>query len=265
MAIRITVDLGNSSLKVRAWRTDPSRTGPGAFERLRGVELTADAARLGERLGGCLSEWRSDLDESLESALASVGGVGLEAQVGEALARFTDVAHLVPDPGLENRCRVPELVGRDRLWAARGALFLADSACLVVDAGTALTVDAVDRSAAGDVFLGGAIAPGPDLGARALAEWAARLPRVEPRPGVPALGRDTQEAIRAGLAIGFRGAARELTVRVAEEAGLERPRLVVTGGARRFLLLPTSIFDVEHLESEDLVHLGLLAAGFESR
>ena len=250
----VTVDLGNTLLKVRGWH----RSADGC-QRLRSADLGGGPEHLAERLAA----WLAGLGEPFAAALASVAGSEVETRIAEVLVRAAEVAHVNPDPGLENRCRVPELVGRDRLWAARGALSLVGESCLVLDAGTALTVDAVQCLESGDAFLGGAIAPGPDLGARALAEWAARLPRVDPRPGVPALGRDTEEAIRAGVGVGFRGAAAELARRVAQEAGLDDPALVVTGGARAFLLTPEPLFARDPVENEDLVHLGLLTCGFE--
>jgi type III pantothenate kinase len=178
----------------------------------------------------------------------------LEQQLG---ARFAGAL----DPGLEIACREPASVGRDRLFAARGAWQLLHSSCLVLDAGTALTVDAL-RASDGErpVFLGGAIAPGPRLLARALSSGTARLPEVDPRPLPRALGRDTREALEAGVALGFLGAARELAARIAAEAGLGAAPLVLTGGARAFLEAP-SLFDGRTLRVEpELVHLGLLAA-----
>ena len=97
----------------------------------------------------------------------------------------------------------------DRLFAARAALELGDEACLVVDAGTALTVDVARPATAGaarGAFLGGAIAPGPTLLAAALARGAAQLPEIDPQPGAAALGLDTRAAIESGIAVGFAGA-----------------------------------------------------------
>jgi type III pantothenate kinase len=119
------------------------------------------------------------------------------------------------------------------------------------------------RPGARPAFLGGAIAPGPALLARALAEGTARLPLVQPDPGAAALGRDTEAAVRAGVSIGFRGAARELALRVAREAGLGEAPLVVTGGARAFLLGEPLVAGRASIEVEDLVHVGLLVAALE--
>jgi len=160
------------------------------------------------------------------------------------------------EPGLAILCREPASVGRDRLFAARAALDLCGDS-IVVSAGTALTVDAVRSDA---TFLGGAIAPGPALLARALAEGTARLPTIDPRPNRPALGRDTKEALEAGVGVGFRGAARELVERVGEESGLARAPVVLTGGARAFLLDPSAFEGRPLVVEADLVHLGLLRA-----
>jgi type III pantothenate kinase len=128
---------------------------------------------------------------------------------------------------------------------------------IVVGAGTALTVDAVRSDA---TFLGGAIAPGPALLARALAQGTARLPRIEPAPNPEALGRDTASALLAGVGIGFRGAANELAERVSKESGLERAPIVLTGGSRGFLLDPPAFAGRPLRVEPDLVHLGLLSA-----
>ena len=103
---------------------------------------------------------------------------------------------------------------------------------------------------------------GPRLLARALAAGGARLPEVAPRADAPALGRCTRAALEAGVAVGLRGAARELIEGVAREAELGPPGavpVVLTGGARAFLTGGTPLAK-DVLEEPDLVHLGLLAS-----
>ncbi len=132
---------------------------------------------------------------------------------------------------IENRTRAPERVGADRLLAALGAWRRAGAA-IVVDAGTAITVDLV---ADGPVFEGGAILPGPALCAEALHRRTALLPRVtiERAPG-SALGLDTEEAIRAGVYFGAAGAIRLLVEKL--RAGREAAAVLVTGGAAPLLM-----------------------------
>ena len=71
---------------------------------------------------------------------------------------------------------------------------------VVVDLGTATTFDCVARDGA---FVGGAIAPGVELGLDALAARTAKLPRVELRTPDRAIGRDTASAIQSGAVLGY--------------------------------------------------------------
>jgi len=246
----LTADCGNTSCKLRLW--DPAELA----RPFDGADLPSDG-RLGERA-------RAWLDATPRApraaAISSVGPGGAADSLRDALAAL-DVALVdAPDTGLENRCRVPERVGRDRLYAARGALLRSPADAVVVDAGTALTV------AAGGAFLGGSIGAGARLAAEALARGTANLPLVEPAPGARALGRDSEEAILAGVVVGLRGAAAELVRGVAREAGFASPTVVVTGGARALLLEPEPCLTPFHegglVVEPELVALGLLAAAF---
>ncbi|MFN0008563.1 MAG: type III pantothenate kinase [Planctomycetota bacterium] len=245
----LTVDLGNSRCKLRRWTLRPDRApellGAGDFASAPG-------------LGSLISAWAGNGGSDEAAAVCSVAGRSLEDELALALGSVVSGSiDLRPDPGLAIACREPSSVGRDRLLGARAALELAAGNAIVVAVGTAMTVDAVraDRT-----FLGGAIAPGPALLAQALARGTARLPLVETRAGAPALGVDTQGAVRAGIAVGLRGAARELASRVGEEAGMPGATIVLTGGAREFLLDPLVFEERRVLVEPDLVHLGLLAA-----
>jgi type III pantothenate kinase len=127
----------------------------------------------------------------------------------------------------------PGRVGIDRLAAAAAAVAAkgADRTAIVVDCGTATTVDMVSRDGR---FLGGAILPGPELLSRALAEGTSRLPAVADLDrGVPPEmpGRSTQAAIAAGIGLGMRGAvARLISAATAALGG--QPEIFLTGGSR---------------------------------
>ena len=139
-----------------------------------------------------------------------------------------------PKSGLELRIRHPETVGADRLFAARGAVEHMGCDVIVVDVGTAMTVDAVLWADGQGSFLGGAIAPGPELLAKSLDD-AARLHRVVPKPGAPALGRDTLGALQAGVVVGLEGAALRLVQGVSSEAGIPSAPVLLCGGALAFV------------------------------
>lgn len=123
----------------------------------------------------------------------------------------------------------PQTTGSDRLLAALAArMFKPKEAVVVVQAGTAVTVDCVDREG---VFRGGFIMPGPMMWLDSLS-GAAQLPFFEPREinwDARQPGRCTREAILGGAAAGLRGAIKE-AVRLASITCGGAPALLFTGG-----------------------------------
>jgi type III pantothenate kinase len=149
-------------------------------------------------------------------------------------------------------------VGQDRLLNALGAYSRAKQACIVIDAGTAVTVDFVDGEG---VFQGGAIAPGLNLMLRALHDHTAALPavayeRAREEPGGQPFGKDSREAMLIGVRAAARGLAHELIDRYAEFFGAY-PQVVATGGDARALFEGDEV--VEHIVP-DLTLLGIQAA-----
>ena len=130
----------------------------------------------------------------------------------------------------------PELVGADRLLGAWASRSIVGSPCIVVDVGTATTIDVVDASGA---FVGGAILPGPALGMRSLARGTALLPPVPLELPGAAIGQDTVDAIASGVILGHREAVAGLVRLMADElGGGQRPTVVLTGGDAHVLGLP---------------------------
>ncbi len=127
--------------------------------------------------------------------------------------------------GLPVLYQPPEAVGADRLVNAVAAVHLVGAPAVVVDFGTATTVDAV--SAAG-AYLGGAIAPGLQVSLAALGGAAALLPRVELRPPAAGLGGNTADSIRAGLVYGHAGLVDRLVEEVRRSVG--GAPVLATGG-----------------------------------
>jgi len=127
----------------------------------------------------------------------------------------------------------PGDVGPDRLVNAYAAAHLLGTPVIVVDCGTATTFDAVDSQGA---FVGGAIAPGLQLGLEALAARTARLPLVELRLPDGMIGRDTASAIRVGTVLGHRTMIEGILGRIRRElaagAGIapHEVRAILTGG-----------------------------------
>ena len=127
----------------------------------------------------------------------------------------------------------PETIGADRLADATGAVERYGAPVIVMDFGTALTAAVVT----GDmVWRGGVIAPGFPLMRDYLFERTAKLPRMELGRGrVPRIGRSTEEAMRFGALVGYRGMVREIVSELRSNFR-EDFRLVATGGFARWAL-----------------------------
>ena len=119
-------------------------------------------------------------------------------------------------------------LGADRIANAAAAVTVTMPPVLVLDCGTALTLEAVDGDRR---FRGGMIAPGRRLSRLVLHEHTAQLPWVEmsdSRPG--ALGVSTAAAIRAGVDLGVLAAVRGLVDEARSALGARSCPVLVTGG-----------------------------------
>ena len=127
----------------------------------------------------------------------------------------------------------PSEVGADRLVNALAAGRIYGTPAVVVDFGTATTFDCV---AVDGAYVGGAIAPGLELGLEALAARTAKLPRIELRAPDRAIGRDTVSAMQSGTVFGYQALASGLLARIrgelAETGGVAPAdvRAILTGG-----------------------------------
>ena len=133
----------------------------------------------------------------------------------------------------------PREVGADRIVNAIGAYERFRTACLVVDFGTATTIDVVNTKGH---YLGGVIVPGIGISADALFARAAKLPRVEVQvpPGV--IGKTTVQAIQSGLVYGYVGLVEGLVERLRVALG-EPARVVATGGLAPLIARETTCIE----------------------
>lgn len=185
-------------------------------------------------LAGLLSLDGRSLDDISSIAIASV--VPAQTAMVERVAARRGTGVLVATAGtvpLAIRVDRPGDVGADRLVNALAAQRLYGTPAVVMDLGTATTLDCVDTDGA---YVGGAIAPGLELGLEALAARTAKLPRIELRTPDRAIGRDTVSAMQSGTIFGYQALATGLLARVraelAEQDGVapEAIHTILTGG-----------------------------------
>ena len=133
-----------------------------------------------------------------------------------------------PDCALpvEVRVDIPSEVGPDRLVNTIAAYHSYGGESMVVDFGTATTLDVVARDGA---YIGGAIAPGINLSLDALHRAAAHLPRIDVTKPPHVLGRNTVHCMQTGIYWGYVGLIEGIASRIAAERGRSM-RLIATGG-----------------------------------
>lgn len=234
MKVDVVVDVGNTRIK---W----GRCGADSVVELASLEPNNFHQWMQQ-----FSEWRLH-----PRTLWAISGVHPERQ--ERLVKWLQglgSTVLV----LNNHCQlpivirlpIPDRVGIDRLLnavAARNRATRYDGV-IIVDAGTAVTVDVLDETGA---FCGGTIMPGFRLMSEALHDHTAALPVTEVRePNPPIPGTDTMSAIQGGVYWAVVGGVRALLPQLAARCGRSRRVEVFVTGGDAHLLLPMLEPDVRY-------------------
>jgi len=242
MSLLLTIDLGNTNTVL------------GVFE---GTELRAHW-RLATRRVQTTDEYGilvRNLFASSGLAPAGIEGVALASVVPPltpvlvALSKqYLNLEPLVVEPGVRTGMPIlyepPGDVGADRIVNGVAAFAAFGGPVIVVDFGTATTLDVVTRKGE---YLGGVICPGVGISADALFQRAARLPRVDVRHPGKVIGRSTVGSIQSGMYFGYAAMVEGLIVRLRAELG-EPARVVATGG-----LAETLAGEIPSIEAVDPV------------
>lgn len=191
------------------------------------ASITPDELRI--TMGGLIAEdgrsW-ADIDEVV---LASVVP-RLTSAWEDVIASACECTPLIVGPGVKTGLPIrydnPHEVGADRIVNGVAAVEGFGSPVVVVDFGTATTIDVISADGA---YLGGAIAPGVETSAEALFAKAARLSKVDLEAPVRVIGTNTRASVQSGLMLGEAAMIDGLVRRVFDELGQPAP-VVATGG-----------------------------------
>lgn len=228
-AMLLAIDIGNTNVTTGLFRagalvatrraaSDPRLTAD-TFEALLESLLRLDDASLA--------------DVSSIVVASVVPSLGAAAEVVAARRERPLLGATAGTVPLPIRVDRPHEVGADRLVNALAAGRLYGTPAVVVDFGTATTFDCVATDGA---YVGGAIAPGLELGLEALAARTAKLPRIELRAPARAIAVDTVSAMQSGTVFGYQalteGLLRRIRGELAEATGRAptEVRAILTGG-----------------------------------
>ena len=223
----LTLDAGNTNTVIGLYADEASTktgAGEGLIEHWR---LSTEAERTSDEYAVLLRQFIGD---------APVDGIAMSSVVPRATAalrsmatRYFSIEPIVVEPGTKTGMPIlidnPREVGADRIVNAIGAYDLFGGPTIVVDFGTATTLDAVSERGE---YLGGAILPGIEISMDALFQRAARLTRVELVEPRNVIGKSTTEALQSGAIYGFAGQIDAIVNRMEEELG--DCTVVATGG-----------------------------------
>ena len=172
----------------------------------------------------------------------------------EVCKHFLKKAPLIVEAGVKTGIRIdmdnPREVGADRIVNAVAAHQLYGSPLIIIDMGTATTLDVVNK--AGD-YIGGAIAPGVYIATEALFTRTAVLPRIELTLPKKAIGRNTVAAMQSGVVFGYIGLIEGLVNRIQAELD-EKAKVIAAGGFASLIAQATNVIDIIN---PDLTLIGL--------
>ncbi len=167
----------------------------------------------------------------IEGAAISSVVPSLTASYNKAISKYYNIDPLVltyeTECGLIIDYDIPNQVGADRIADAVAAYDRCGGPTIIVDFGTAITVDVVSRDGR---YLGGAIAPGVEASLAGLSKKAAQLFQVPLNAPSRCLGKNTVESIQAGIVYGTVGLIDELVGRITNEMGEPIKKVIATGG-----------------------------------
>ncbi|MGI8906109.1 MAG: type III pantothenate kinase [Candidatus Sumerlaeaceae bacterium] len=223
----LAVDIGNSSCKLAIFEGD-----------VIAQTWRLPTAALNRQIQGLLEPIQQRVSATVVGSVVSSATSVCESALQElGIAPFV-VTSATRLP-IRNEYATPHTVGVDRLANAVGAYVTPGAPAIVVDVGTAVTIDVLTET---NGFAGGAIWAGPDLIAAALTNNTAALPQVEIQGSVNAIAKTTEEGIRAGIVFGLAGGIERLVKEVCQQLGYT-PLVVATGGGARHLKGVCSVVD----------------------
>lgn len=245
----LCIDVGNTNICFGVYE---------GRELLGSFRLRTDRERTADEIGLYAMEYFHTFGlpvEGVEDVMICSVVPQIMAPLTECVLRYFGKTPMVigqgVDAGLAYAVDSGERLGGDRAVACVAARALYGAPCIVLDFGTATTLDALNEKGE---YMGGCISAGLEVTARALTDRAALLPQIPLERPERVLNSTTVGHIQAGVVLGYLGAMEYLVARARQELGVPDCPAIATGGlAKAAVGESESIRIVEH----DLVLEGL--------
>ncbi|WP_066221606.1 type III pantothenate kinase [Formosa haliotis] len=233
--MNLIIDVGNSFVKLAVFEAD----------RIFDKEIV--------RAENFLEKFKKFIEkhQNIEKGiLSSVGNLSeLDVLAIKQSCKLLQLDHNTPVPFV-NQYATPSTLGIDRIALVSGAVSqFKNKNVLVIDAGTCITYDFVSSDG---IYHGGGISPGLNLRYKALNNFTAKLPLLEPEMPINLIGDSTRASIHSGIVFGILNEIDGNILNYQEQFG--DLTVILTGGDTNFLSkqLKSSIFAISNFLLEGL-------------
>jgi len=240
----LAIDVGNTQTVIGAYdhagdlsKADGGLIGPWRLSTVH----TRTEDEVGMLIGGLLGTANCSLSD-IDGVAITSGVPVLTSTLRHMVRKTLDCDPIVIGPGVKTGLSIrydnPREVGADRIANGAAVFDLYGGPCIVVDFGTATTLDVISAEAE---YLGGSISPGVEVSLEALVGKAAALSTVELVEPRSVIGKNTGESIRSGVLYGYAAQIDGLCARFQEEIG--ECTVVATGGLAGMIAPLTKVVD----------------------
>lgn len=244
----LAIDIGNTNLVMGCFRDDKI-----LFKARIATDSTRTSDQYGVEIKNMLEAYgvkRSDIDDCIISSVVPPVFNSVRTGVIKIIGKQPMVVGPGLKTGLNIHVDVPSQVGSDRIVIAVAALAEYKPPLLLLDLGTATTIEAVEPD---NVYMGGVIIPGVRVSLDALTSRAAQLPGISLDRPKQVIGKNTVDCMRSGMMYGTAAMIDGLIERMEEELG-HKCTLIATGGLAQFI---TPLCRREIILEKDLLLKGL--------
>ena len=225
----LAIDIGNTNIVIGIIQND---------EILFKARIATDRLRTSDQYGveirNMLEAFNIRKEDVTDCIIASVVPPVFNS-VYTGVIKMIGKQPMVVGPGLKTGLNIhvdiPSQVGSDRIVAAVAALAEYEAPLVLIDMGTATTIEVVEPE---NVYMGGIIFPGVMVSLDSLTSRAAQLPGISLDKPKNIIGKNTVDCMRSGMMYGTASMLDGVIDRIAEELG-HSSTIIATGGMAQFI------------------------------
>lgn len=244
----LVIDIGNTNTSIGVFNND---------KLIDTFSLSSDLKKTQDEYGILLLALlnHSNLISKIEGAMVSSVVPQLCEIYKNAISKYLKIEAI----SLSYKSKMPvklsldnnKEIGADRIANAAAVCAKYKLPAIVIDFGTATTFDIVDKDAN---FVGGIIAPGLKIQAKALSQFTSKLPKLKIEAPKSSIGKSTINAMLSGIVLGHRCMIEGMVKKCEKELG-QKATIVATGGYSQVLF--ENMDDVLNYIDKDLTLFGL--------